>query len=226
METILQFKNINYHYESNNKRTTILQNVNFPFQTGSFYTILGPSGLGKTTTLSLASGLGVPKSGYVLYKGKDIRKIGLDSYRNQYVSIIFQSYNLITYMTALQNVITAMEITGVDGKDKKIRALELLKKVGLTEIEAKRNVLQLSGGQQQRVAIARALSCNVNLLIADEPTGNLDRETSMEIIELFKELAHKENKCFIVVTQSQDVAKQSDKAVYLQKQNLVAQDVS
>ncbi|WP_255285188.1 ABC transporter ATP-binding protein [Bacillus thuringiensis] len=191
METILQFKNINYYYESNNKRTTILKNVNFSFQTGSFYTILGPSGSGKTTTLSLASGLDVPKSGYVLYKGTDIRKIGLDSYRNQYVSIIFQSYNLITYMTALQNVITAMEITGVDVKDKKIRALELLKKVGLTEIEAKRNVLQLSGGQQQRVAIARALSCNVDLLIADEPTGNLDQETSMEIIELFKELAHK-----------------------------------
>ncbi|PFT69304.1 ABC transporter ATP-binding protein [Bacillus cereus] len=226
METILQFKNINYHYESNNKRTTILQNVNFSFQTGSFYTILGPSGSGKTTTLSLASGLDVPKSGYVLYKGTDIRKIGLDSYRNQYVSIIFQSYNLITYMTALQNVITAMEITGVDVKDKKIRALDLLKKVGLTEIEANRNVLQLSGGQQQRVAIARALSCNVDLLIADEPTGNLDQETSMEIIELFKELAHKENKCIIVVTHSQDVAKQSDKAVYLQKQNLVVQDVS
>lgn len=226
METILQFKNINYHYESNNKRTTILQNVNFSFQTGSIYTILGPSGSGKTTTLSLASGLDVPKSGYVLYKGTDIRKIGLDSYRNQYVSIIFQSYNLITYMTALQNVITAMEITGVDVKDKKIRALDLLKKVGLSEIEAKRNVLQLSGGQQQRVAIARALSSNVDLLLADEPTGNLDQETSMEIIELFKELAHKENKCIIVVTHSQDVAKQSDKAVYLQKQNLVVQDVS
>ncbi|MDF9451236.1 ABC transporter [Bacillus toyonensis] len=226
METILQFKNINYHYESNNKRTTILQNVDFSFQTGSFYTILRPSGSGKTTTLSLASGLDVPKSGYVLYKGTDIRKIGLDSYRNQYVSIIFQSYNLITYMTALQNVITAMEITRVDVKDKRIRALDLLKKVGLTEIEAKRNVLQLSGGQQQRVAIARALSCNVDLLIADEPTGNLDQETSMEIIELFKELAHKENKCIIVVTHSQDVAKQSDKAVYLQKQNLVVQDVS
>ena len=226
METILQFKNINYHYESNNKRTTILKNVNFSFQAGSFYTILGPSGSGKTTTLSLASGLDVPKSGYVLYRGTNIRKIGLDSYRNQYVSIIFQSYNLITYMTALQNVITAMKITEVDVKDKKIRALELLKKVGLTEIEAKRNVLQLSGGQQQRVAIARALSCNVDLLIADEPTGNLDQETSMEIIELFKELAHKENKCIIVVTHSQDVAKQSDKAVYLQKQNLVVQDVS
>ena len=128
-------------------------------------------------------------------------------------------------MTALQNVITAMEITGVDVKDKKIRALELLKS-RIDRNRSKRNVLQLSGGQQQRVAIARALSCNVDLLIADEPTGNLDQETSMEIIELFKELAHKENKCIIVVTHSQDVAKQSDKAVYLQKQNLVVQDVS
>ncbi|MGE7933174.1 ABC transporter ATP-binding protein [Viridibacillus arvi] len=221
MDTILQFKNLNYCYHSNNKKINILNNVNFSFQTGCLYTILGPSGSGKTTTLSLASGLDVPKGGYVLYNGRDIRKIGLDTYRNKHVSIIFQSYNLITYMTALQNVVTAMEITGVDVKDKKERALELLSKVGLTEVEAKRKVLQLSGGQQQRVAIARALSCNVDLLIADEPTGNLDQETSMEIIDLFKELAHKENKCIIVVTHSQEVAKQSDKALYLEKRNLV-----
>lgn len=218
MDTILQFKNLNYHYHSNNKKINILDNVNFSFQTGCLYTILGPSGSGKTTTLSLASGLDVPRGGYVLYNGRDIRKIGLDTYRNKHVSIIFQSYNLITYMTALQNVVTAMEITGVDVKDKKERALELLSKVGLTEVEAKRKVLQLSGGQQQRVAIARALSCNVDLLIADEPTGNLDQETSMEIIDLFKELAHKENKCIIVVTHSQEVAKQSDKALYLEKE--------
>ncbi|MGG4268172.1 ATP-binding cassette domain-containing protein, partial [Peribacillus simplex] len=159
MDTILQFKDLNYHYQSNNKKITILDNVNFAFQSGHFYTILGPSGSGKTTTLSLASGLDIPSSGNVVYKGTDLRKIGLDSYRNKHVSIIFQSYNLITYMTALQNVVTAMEITRVDVKDKKARALELLEKVGLTEVEAKRKVLQLSGGQQQRVAIARALSC-------------------------------------------------------------------
>ncbi|QOS91173.1 MULTISPECIES: ABC transporter ATP-binding protein [Bacillales] len=225
MDTILQFKDLNYHYQSNNKKITILDNVNFAFLSGHFYTILGPSGSGKTTTLSLASGLDIPSSGNVVYKGKDLQKIGLDSYRNQHVSIIFQSYNLITYMTALQNVVTAMEITRVDVKDKKARALELLEKVGLTEVEAKRKVLQLSGGQQQRVAIARALSCNVDLLIADEPTGNLDQETSWEIIELFKELAHKENKCVIVVTHSQEVAKQSDKAVYLEKRKLVIKEL-
>ncbi|QIW21196.1 ABC transporter ATP-binding protein [Bacillus thuringiensis] len=224
MSPILQFKNTNYYYENNNKKTTILDNVNFSFQQGCFYTILGPSGSGKTTTLSLGGGLDVPQSGYVLYKGKDIQKIGLDQYRNQHVSIIFQSYNLITYMTALQNVLTAMEITGVDVRDKKARALELLEKVGLTEEQAKRNVLQLSGGQQQRVAIARALSCNVDLLIADEPTGNLDQETSMEIIELFKKLAHQENKCIIVVTHSLEVAKQSDKAVYLEGKQLVVKE--
>jgi len=221
METVLQFKDVNYYYESNGKKVTILDNVTFSFQKGHFYTILGPSGSGKTTTLSLGCGLDVPKNGYVLYQGKDIRKIGLDQYRNQYVSVIFQAYNLITYMTALQNVLTAMEITGVTVKDKKTRALELLKKVGLTEEEAHRNVLQLSGGQQQRVAIARSLSCNVELLIADEPTGNLDAETAIEIIELFQELAHQENKCVIVVTHSQEVAKKSDKAVYLSKKNLV-----
>jgi len=221
MDAILQFQNLNYHYKSNNKKYTILDNVNFSFQAGHFYTILGPSGSGKTTTLSLASGLDIPRSGSVLFKGTDIRKIGLDSYRNKHVSIIFQSYNLITYMTALQNVVTAMEITGVDVKDKNGRALELLKKVGLSEIEAKRKVLQLSGGQQQRVAIARALSCNVDLLIADEPTGNLDQATAFDIIELFKELAHKENKCIIVVTHSPDVARQSDTAVFLEQKDLI-----
>ncbi|MBZ4222985.1 ABC transporter ATP-binding protein [Bacillus wiedmannii] len=225
METILQFKNLDYYYESNGKNVAILDNVNFSFQKGHFYTILGPSGSGKTTTLSLSCGLDVPKNGYVLYNGKDIRKIGLDRYRNQNVSVIFQSYNLITYMTALQNVLTAMEITGVKVKNKTVRALELLEKVGLTEAEAKRNVLQLSGGQQQRVAIARALSCNVDLLIADEPTGNLDEETTMDIIELFQELAHKENKCIIVVTHSQEVAKKSDRAVYLSKKKLVVNEI-
>ncbi|KKZ93135.1 hypothetical protein B4147_2371 [Bacillus wiedmannii] len=225
MEIILQFKNLDYYYESNGKNVAILDNVNFSFQKGHFYTILGPSGSGKTTTLSLGCGLDVPKNGYVLYNGKDIRKIGLDRYRNQNVSVIFQSYNLITYMTALQNVLTAMEITGVKVKNKTVRALELLEKVGLTEAEAKRNVLQLSGGQQQRVAIARALSCNVDLLIADEPTGNLDEETTMDIIELFQELAHKENKCIIVVTHSQEVAKKSDRAVYLSKKKLVVNEI-
>ena len=224
METILQFKNLDYYYESNGKKVTILDNVNFSFQKGYFYTILGPSGSGKTTTLSLGCGLDVPKNGYVLYDGTDIRKIGLDRYRNQNVSVIFQSYNLITYMTALQNVLTAMEITGVKVQNKTARALELLAKVGLTEVEAKRNVLQLSGGQQQRVAIARALSCNVDLLIADEPTGNLDEETAMDIIELFQELAHKENKCIIVVTHSQEVAKKSDRAIYLSKKKLVVNE--
>ncbi|OBY76386.1 ABC transporter [Paenibacillus sp. KS1] len=225
MDAILQFQNLNYHYKSNNKKYTILDNVNFSFQAGHFYTILGPSGSGKTTTLSLAGGLDIPRSGSILFKGTDIQKIGLESYRNKHVSIIFQSYNLITYMTALQNVVTAMEITGVDVTDKKGRALELLIKVGLTEIEAKRKVLQLSGGQQQRVAIARALSCNVDLLIADEPTGNLDQATAFDIIELFKELAHKENKCIIVVTHSPDVARQSDTAVFLEQKDLIIKNM-
>ncbi|MFF2175758.1 ABC transporter ATP-binding protein [Lysinibacillus sp. NPDC058147] len=226
METILQFKNLDYYYESNGKKVTILDNVNFSFQKGLFYTILGPSGSGKTTTLSLGCGLDLPKQGHVLYNGKDIRKIGLVRYRNQYVSVIFQAYNLITYMTALQNVLTAMEITGVKVQNKKARALELLEKVGLTEVEAKRNVLQLSGGQQQRVAIARALSCNVDLLIADEPTGNLDGETAKEIIELFQDLAYQENKCVIVVTHSQEVAKKSDQAIYLSNKKLEVKDMT
>ena len=226
METILLFKNLTYYYESDEKRVTILDNVTFSFQAGHFYTILGPSGSGKTTALSLGCGLDTPKSGYVLYRGRDIQKIGLDRYRNQYVSVIFQSYNLLTYMTALQNVLTAMEITGVKVQNKRKRALELLEKVGLTEAEVNRNVLQLSGGQQQRVAIARALSCNVELLIADEPTGNRDEETAQEVIRLFQELAHQENKCVIVVTHSREVAEQSDRTIYLRQKRLVVKDIN
>lgn len=221
METALEFKHIFYSYGSSQKKVKILEDINYSFQKGCFYTILGPSGSGKTTVLSLASGLDQPKSGSILFEGEDLEKIGLDKFRNKHVSMVFQSFNLITYMTALQNVVTAMEITGVKVKDKKGRALELLQKVGLNESEANRNVLRLSGGQQQRVAIARALSTDVDLLVADEPTGSLDEQTSADIVQLFKELAHKENKCIIVVTHSIDVANQSDVSIYLKNRNFV-----
>ncbi|MCM3747478.1 ABC transporter ATP-binding protein [Paenibacillus pasadenensis] len=221
METALEFKHIFYSYGSSQKKVKILEDINYSFQKGCFYTILGPSGSGKTTVLSLASGLDQPKSGSILFEGEDLKKIGLDKFRNKHVSMVFQSFNLITYMTALQNVVTAMEITGVKVKDKKRRALELLQKVGLNESEANRNVLRLSGGQQQRVAIARALSTDVDLLVADEPTGSLDEQTSADIVQLFKELAHKENKCIIVVTHSIDVANQSDVSIYLKNRNFV-----
>lgn len=224
MSAILRLEDVSYYYHSGGRKVNILDHASFAFERGKFYTIVGPSGSGKTTTLALASGLDVPKEGHVLFDEKDIKKIGLDKYRNKYVSIIFQSFNLITYMTAMQNVVTAMEITKVKEKNKKQKALEWFNKVGLTEEEAKRKVLQLSGGQQQRVAIARALSCNVDLILADEPTGNLDEQTAKEIVAIFQELAHENNKCVIAVTHSHEVAEQSDVIIRMENGKLVTEE--
>ena len=207
MESILELKNVSYWYE---KDKTILDNLTVNFEKGKFYTVIGPSGSGKTTFLSLISGLDKKKNGEILYCGKNIDKIGLNNYRNKYVSIIFQGYNLLTYMTALQNVISAISIKGIKVKSQKERALEMLKKVGLTEEQCNQKVLTLSGGQQQRVAIARALVSETDVIIADEPTGNLDEKTSNEIIKIFKDIVEKENKCLIMVTHNIDITKNSD----------------
>ncbi|EPY2301367.1 ABC transporter ATP-binding protein [Clostridium sporogenes] len=215
MNAVLEFKNVNYSYKDGGKELVILDSVDFNFEGGKFYTILGASGSGKTTALSLASALDSPKSGEILYEGKDIKKIGLTNYRNQYIGIVFQAYNLINYMTGIQNIITAMEITKNEISDKKQKAYELIEKVGLTREEGDRSILNLSGGQQQRVAVARALSTNAKIILADEPTGNLDSKTSIDIIKLFQKLAHEDNKCIIMVTHSLEIASMSDVIINL-----------
>lgn len=218
MESILELKNVSYWYE---KDKTILDNLTVNFEKGKFYTVIGPSGSGKTTFLSLISGLDKKKNGEILYCGKNIDKIGLNNYRNKYVSIIFQGYNLLTYMTALQNVISAISIKGIKVKSQKERALEMLKKVGLTEEQCNQKVLTLSGGQQQRVAIARSLVSETDVIIADEPTGNLDEKTSNEIIKIFKDIVEKENKCLIMVTHNIDITKNSDITYKLKNKTLL-----
>ncbi|HDK7179136.1 TPA: ABC transporter ATP-binding protein [Clostridium botulinum] len=215
MNTVLEFKNVNYSYKDAGKELIILDSVDFNFESGKFYTILGASGSGKTTALSLASALDSPKSGEILYEGKDIKKIGLTNYRNQHIGIVFQAYNLINYMTGIQNIVTAMEITRNQIPDRKQKAYELIEKVGLKREEGERSVLNLSGGQQQRVAIARALSTNAKIILADEPTGNLDSKTSVDIIKLFQKLAHEDNKCIIMVTHSLEIASMSDVIINL-----------
>ncbi|ACQ51834.1 ABC transporter ATP-binding protein [Clostridium botulinum] len=215
MNTVLEFKNVNYSYKDAGKELIILDSVDFNFESGKFYTILGPSGSGKTTALSLASALDSPKSGEILYEGNDIKKIGLTNYRNQYIGIVFQAYNLINYMTGIQNIVTAMEITKNEISDRKQKAYELIEKVGLKREEGERSVLNLSGGQQQRVAIARALSTNAKIILADEPTGNLDSKTSVDIIKLFQKLAHEDDKCIIMVTHSLEIASMSDVIINL-----------
>ncbi len=227
MNTILEFKNITYSYNNN---TVILDKVNVTFEQGKFYTIIGPSGSGKTTFLSLAAGLDKANSGSILFDNKNINSIGFSNYRNKCISIIFQSYNLLTYMSALDNIICAMEIKDIKCPNKKEKAIEILKQVGLTEEQGKQKVLTLSGGQQQRVAIARALATESNLILAtesnlilaDEATGNLDENTSNEIISIFEKLVKEHNKTVILVTHNNEIAKKSD-ITYLVKNKQLLQ---
>ena len=180
------------------------------------YCIIGKSGAGKTTLLSLLSGLATPGSGDIVYNGKSISKIDKYVFRSKYIGVVFQSFNLITKYTALENVVLSMDVSGCKIKDKKQRALALLESVGLDEDEANRRVLKLSGGQQQRVAIARALSYDPDIILADEPTGNLDRDTQKEIMDIFRELTN-QGKCVILVSHSPDVAEMCDERYELTK---------
>ncbi|GEN86775.1 ABC transporter ATP-binding protein [Oceanobacillus sp. FSL W8-0428] len=215
---ILEAKDLNYYYQDGEQRRYILKDTSISFEKGKFYTILGQSGSGKTTLLSLLSALDSPHSGEVLFNGDDIKKIGYEKYRRNNVGIIFQSYNLIPTFTAVENVLVPMSITENEiPEDTKTVAYNLLDYIGIVKNKADRLVNRLSGGEQQRVAIARALATNVELILADEPTGNLDEEMEQEIIEIFKKLAHEHGKCVIVVTHSNEIALQSDQAFRLRK---------
>ncbi len=220
---VLELTGLSRTFQSGNRKRTVLKSVDYAFEPGRMYAIIGPSGSGKTTLLSLASGLDSPTSGTVRFRGEDVASIGLGRYRNRHVATVFQSLNLLTYMTAVQNITSAMEITGVRGRRRKERAVELLDLLGVDRADQNRRTLQLSGGQQQRVAIARALACEVDILFADEPTGSLDHETAAGIIAVFQKLAHDEGKCVIVVTHSREVARASDEVLELKRGRLVAQ---
>ncbi|MBR0475010.1 MAG: ABC transporter ATP-binding protein [Erysipelotrichaceae bacterium] len=209
--SILEVKNITYYYQDVRNKRVILDNLDAEFEKGQFYAILGESGSGKTTFLSLISALDSPKEGTILYEGKDIKEIGYERYRRNCIGIVFQNYNLIQYMTAVENVLVAMGITEnkIEGNKKEV-AYKMLEELGIDKETADRRVNRLSGGEQQRTAIARALSTNVDIIMADEPTGNLDHETSEGIIELFMKLAHERNKCIIMVTHDLAIADKSD----------------
>ena len=206
--SILALNKVNYSYTNGKK---ILNNISMEFEKGKFYTILGVSGSGKTTLLSLLAGLDEPQSGKILYNNQDIREKGYENHRKNNVSLIFQNYNLIDYMTPLEN------LKIVNPKADK----SILNDLGLKDDEINRNVLQLSGGQQQRVAIARTLVADSPVILADEPTGNLDSGTEDEIIEILKTSAHKHGKCVIVVTHSKDLANKSDVILELKDKKLV-----
>lgn len=197
-----------------------MNNANASFDAGKLYCIMGKSGAGKSTLLSLISGLDYCTSGKIYYNGKDLRKINRDDYRAKNIGVIFQAYNLILTSTALENIILAMQISGSKEKNKKSAAYQFLEKVGIDKETAERKILKLSGGEQQRVGISRALSHNPDVIIADEPTGNLDPDTEKEVMSLLQDLAHNENKCVIVVTHSKQVSKFADEILILNRGTL------
>ena len=216
-KTLLSIKNASYQYSDAEEGEYALQNVSFDFEKGKIYAIRGRSGTGKTTLLSLISGLERCTEGEIIFDGKNLKDINLDYYRSHDIGIVFQSYNLLPFMTASENIILSMDASGIKVADKKAKALELMRSVGLKDSYANRKVLRLSGGEQQRVAIARSLSYNPKMIIADEPTGNLDKQTEEEILEIFKNLAKKDGKCVIIVTHSSSVCNQVDKVYDLKK---------
>lgn len=211
---MLTIENVSYTYQSKHGKSDVhvLSNISLEFRPGVFYSIFGPSGVGKTTCLSLLGGLDSPTQGIVALDGVDISKIGYNKLRKRYVSYVFQDFRLFTYMTAIENVMLAMRISEIEKSKKATRekASMLLHSLGIIESEMNRVVTKLSGGQQQRVALARALATDAQYILADEPTGNLDRENTEIIISIFKRLVKEQKKCVIAVTHSSRVMEQSD----------------
>lgn len=205
---ILEIKNVTYNYS--NSGELVLSNVNQKFEIGKFYAIIGKSGAGKSTLLSLLAGLDKPQNGQILFKGNDIEKDGYSKHRKNNISLVFQNYNLIDYLTPIENV----RLVNKNASE------TILFELGLDKSQINRNVMKLSGGQQQRVAIARALVSEAPIILADEPTGNLDVDTAGEIIEILKKLAKERNKCVIVVTHSKEVANSADIILELRDKKL------
>jgi len=208
MMSVLTLNNVTYSYEGTN--VYVLDSVSASFEAGKVYAIIGRSGAGKSTLLSLIAGLDVSTKGEILYNGTDLKEIDRDEYRAKGIGVIFQSYNLLTNATAIENIVLSMNISESEVTNKKQFAYDLLQKIGIDKTTADRKILKLSGGEQQRVGIARALSHKPDIIIADEPTGNLDTDTENDILKILISLAHDEGKCVIIVTHSKEVASIAD----------------
>ncbi len=205
---LLELQDVTYRYK--NTAEAVLYQIKYNFEPGKFYSIIGESGAGKSTLLSLLAGLDSPVEGTILFQGEDIRNKGYSYHRMHHISLVFQNYNLIDYLSPLENIRLVNKKTSKD----------ILLELGLDESQINRNVLQLSGGQQQRVVIARSLVSEAPVILADEPTGNLDPKTAGDIIDLLKSLAQKTGKCVIVVTHSKEVAQASDITLELKDKKL------
>lgn len=207
--SIMQLDHVSYTYKRTSQK--VLSDVHYGFEVGTFYSIVGSSGAGKTTMLNLLAGLDAPSSGTVRFNGEDIAKLGYSRHRRKQIALVFQNYNLIDYLTPLENLRLVNRHAKVD----------TLQELGIEASAAKRNVLALSGGQQQRVAIGRALVSTAPVILADEPTGNLDEDTAQGVIDILRDAAHEHNKCVIVVTHSTQLAQAADVTLQLQRRRLV-----
>ncbi len=204
----LSLQRVSYRYPRATRDA--LQGVECRFQAGEVTAVVGPSGSGKTTLLSIMAGLDRPTSGEVLVDERELSKMNLDAYRRQYVSVIFQAFHLFPLLTVLENVCFPLELLGIHAKEAKEQARKNLELVGIGEEKHRRYPSQLSGGEQQRVAIARALSSGAKILLADEPTGNLDGENSRNIVEILMRLAHEAGYCVVIVTHDLAIADAAD----------------
>lgn len=210
MEKLIEAVNVSYIYQTKYQKTKALSEVNCSFERGKVYVITGKSGSGKSTFLSLLAGLDMPTEGTLTVEGQDIRKMNRDAYRLNRASVIYQAFHLFPLLTVMENVMFPMELQHVSTKVAKARAREYLAKVGLPETLYKKMPGMISGGEQQRVAIARAVAAGGEILLADEPTGNLDSQNEKVIVELLCKLAHEDNYAVIVVTHNEAVAAAAD----------------
>ena len=211
--SILKARNVHYIYQSKYQKVHAVKGINFAFEEGKFYAIVGKSGCGKTTFLSMLAGLDLPTEGEILYDGKSTAERNRDEYRLRAISLICQSYNLFPLLTVEENVLYPMLLRKAENS--KQVAEEKLRSVGLDESYFKRLPAMLSGGEQQRVAIARALASDAKIILADEPTGNLDTENSELVFSLLQCLAHEEGYCVIVVTHDLSIADKADEVLRL-----------
>lgn len=206
---------INVVYRYKNSQIPAVKSVSFEFGPDKLYTVVGPSGSGKSTLLSLLAGLDLPTEGDITFNGESLLKLNLDYYRRENIAMIFQAFQLFPLLTVIENVCYPMELCGIKPDDAKQRAGQLLESVGITRQQMVRFPSHLSGGEQQRVAIARSLATGAKILLADEPTGNLDGTNTKNVMEILHKLAHEEGYCVIVVTHDLEVAKEADVVLHM-----------
>lgn len=220
---ILKAENVSFSYVNRYQRVDAIKHVSCVFETGRAYAIVGKSGSGKTTFLSLLTGLELPSSGTVLFRDTPTPKLDRDRYRREHAAVIYQNYNLFPLLTAMENVLYSMNLKGVRGRAARERAEKELSAVGIAPEQFKRYPAQMSGGEQQRVAIARALAAGNELILADEPTGNLDITNGDQVVSILLRLAHEENRCVIIVTHDLDLAAKTD-VILVMKDGVLERD--